>query len=165
MKGKKFTLKKKTVVKTGRAPASGERKAIRKRIVLSNTNALEVPWLQDFTAESVLDEGLVGEVVGLQGETVDSLRAVEAFKTSQGWGLFRRPGVLVREESLEVSKRLVKVEEGDGLGMRLVVDGPKGTGKSLLLLHAMATAFVKGWVVLNIPEGMLNYTHFFICKD
>jgi small subunit ribosomal protein S29 len=37
-----------------------------------------------------------------------------------------------------------------------VVDGERGTGMSLLLLHAMATAFVRGWIVLNIPEGMIS---------
>jgi small subunit ribosomal protein S29 len=97
-------------------------------------------------------EEVIGQVVGLMGSTVDSLRAVEAFKTAQGWGLFRRPGLLVREESVAVSRKLIMSEEGEML--RLVIDGERGTGKSLILLHAMATAFVRGWVVLNIPEGI-----------
>jgi small subunit ribosomal protein S29 len=136
---------------------------MRKRIVLSNTNALEVEGMRDLDAEMMEgmvrvrgegEEGVVGRVVGLEGKTVDSLRAVEAFKTTQGWGLFRRPGLLVREESVEVSRKLVAGEKGELV--RLVVDGERGTGKSLLLLHAMATAFVRGWIVLNIPEGMIS---------
>lgn len=142
-------------MKTGRPPAAGERKALRKRIVLSNTNALEVQGLQDLDKELLLEDGLVGKVVGLKGTTVDQLRASEAFKTTQGWGLFRRPGVLVREESLEISQALVDAEERKQ-ALRLVVDGDKGTGKSLLMIHAMATAFIREWIVLNIPEGKVN---------
>jgi small subunit ribosomal protein S29 len=182
-KGMKFTLKKKEPPKqTGKAPAQGERKAMRKRIVLSNTNALEVSSLRDLDAEMVDDmvrvrdeaeefalqgamagrEGeemvvrqeVVGRVVGLKGETVDSLRAVEAFKTTQGWGLFRRPALLVREESVGLSRQLLRAQETKQ-ALRLVIDGEKGAGKSLMLIHAMATAFVKGWVVVNIPEGKL----------
>ncbi|KAE9381142.1 hypothetical protein N431DRAFT_538894 [Stipitochalara longipes BDJ] len=186
VKGQKtLRIKKKAPVKTGKPPAPGERKAMRKRIVLSNTNALEVEGLRELDgglvaewersavrdAESAGDdlvlqgalglygkeegegkgEEMVGQVVALMGSTVDSLRAVEAFKTTQGWGLFRRPGLLVREESVALSKKLILSEEGEVL--RLVIDGERGTGKSLLLLHAMATAFVRGWVVVNIPEA------------
>ncbi|CZR50997.1 related to ribosomal protein [Phialocephala subalpina] len=174
-KGQKtLKIKKKAVVKTGKPPAAGERKAMRKRIVLSNTNALEVEGMQDLDEQMVeklvrkkeedlsvsfaleaageMEAEVVGKVVGLKGETVDSLRAVEAFKTTQGWGLFRRPGLLLREESRELSRRMVGAARGRE-ELRLVIDGEKGSGKSLMLLHAMATAFVKGWVVLNIPEA------------
>jgi small subunit ribosomal protein S29 len=172
---KTLKIKKKAFVKTGKPPAAGERKAMRKRIVLSNTNALEVAGMRDLDSQmvdqlvrkedAVLDgallsvgevqEDVVGTVIGLKGETVDSLRAVEAFKTTQGWGLFRRPGLLVREESVVLSRRMIQAVE-EKKALRLVIDGEKGSGKSLMLLQAMATAFVKGWVVLNIPEGMLN---------
>jgi small subunit ribosomal protein S29 len=185
VKGQKtLRIKKKPPPKTGKPPAPGERKAMRKRIVLSNTNALAVEGMREFDTglvgewergivreeeghDMVLEgalgmvgkeegegkngEEVIGQVVGLQGATVDSLRAVEAFKTTQGWGLFRRPGLLVREESVLLSRKLIQAEEGEML--RLVIDGERGTGKSLLLLHAMATAFVRGWIVLNIPEG------------
>lgn len=179
--------KKPPPVKTGKPPAQGERKAIRKRIVLSNTNALEVAGLHDLSSElvdsitstqkkptpdtfkstendlnqllgeepevkEITAEDVVGRVVGLAGPTVDSLRASEAFKTTQGWGLFRRPGLLLRKEGVEMSSRLVKAQNKKS-SVRMVLEGPRGTGKSLMLLHAMATAFVKGWIVLNIPEG------------
>jgi len=155
----------------------GERKAIRKRIVLSNTNALEVQGMRDLEKallEQMVESGgsaqgeakdgavvaqggenaIVGSVVGLEGKTVDSLRAVEAFKTTQGWGLFRRPALLVREESAVVSKKLVGAEK-EKKAVRMVLDGEKGTGKSLMLIHAMSTAFVRGWIVINIPEGKI----------
>lgn len=167
-------IKKKAVpVRAGKPPAPGERKAMRKRIVLSNTNALEVAGLRDLTEEviqelvnkkqdarleaalvrSLRDDGsVVGTVVGLPGTTVDSLRASEAFKTTQGWEIFRRPALLIREEGALLSKKLVNAEAEKSV-VRLVLDGERGTGKSLMLLHAMATAFIKKWVVLNIPEG------------
>ena len=157
---------------------------MRKRIVLSNTNALEVTNLRDLNVEMVDDmvrirdeveefvlqgavvqkeggevvgkEPVVGKVVGLKGVTVDSLRAAEAFKTTQGWELFRRPALLVREESVGLSRQLVRAQE-EKKALRLVIDGEKGTGKSLMLIYAMATAFVKGWVVVNIPEGKLDF--------
>ncbi|KAK2628209.1 hypothetical protein QTJ16_002855 [Diplocarpon rosae] len=173
---KTLRIKKKAFVKTGKPPAAGERKAMRKRIVLSNTNALEVGDLRDLSgtvvdeliqeqsetgpekevleAVSVKDDKneLVGKVVGLSGLTVDSLRAVEAFKTTQGWGLFRRPAVLVREESAIIARRMLDAAE-ERKTIRIVLEGEKGTGKSLMMLSAMATAFVKGWVVFNIPEA------------
>lgn len=183
--------KKPPPVKTGRPPAVGERKALRKRIVLSNTNALEVAGLHDLSAElvdsiagvtpkaievedpnvstendlnqllglqaAVKEEAdVVGRVVGLAGPTVDSLRASEAFKTTQGWNLFRRPALLIRKEGVEMSEKLVKAQDKKS-SVRMVLDGDRGTGKSLMLLHAMATAFVKGWIVLNIPEGTYTF--------
>ena len=153
---KTLRLKKKTHVKTGKPPMPGERKAMRKRIVLSNTNALAVPGLQDLKKDIVGNAGaeFVGKVVGLQGQTVDSLRAAEAFKPQQSWGLFKRPGVLVREETIALGEKLISVEKEGTL--KLVLDGDRVTGKSLMLVSAMAMAFVRGWVVLNIPEGKLK---------
>jgi small subunit ribosomal protein S29 len=147
---KTLKIKKKAVVKTGRPPAPGERKAIRKRIVLSNSNALEVTTMADMTAE--LDTAQVGTVVGLPGPVVDQLRAVEAFKTTQGWALFRRPAVLVREESVEIAKMIQEAQE-EKKTSKTIIDGERGAGKSMMLLQAMATAFIRGWIVLSIPEG------------
>lgn len=148
---KSFAMKKKAPVKTGKPPMPGERKAMRKRIVLSNTNALQVEGLEDLSKDMEMAVH-TGKVVGLPGEVVDSLRAVEAFKVTQGWSMFRRPALLIREESVFVTENMKRAEE-EKAGLRLVIDGDRGTGKSLMLLHAMATAFARGWVVLNIPEG------------
>ena len=156
---------------------------MRKRIVLSNTNALEVQGMRDYTADMVgksdfedaintdgtpamgllptvgeegKGTGLVGKVVGLSGETVDCLRAAEAFKTTQSWGLFRRPGMLVRKESVKLGRWMVNAEEEKDT-LRVVVDGNRGTGKSLMLVHALASASVRKWIVFNIPEGMFYH--------
>ena len=163
-KGNKQTLKikKKAIPKqTAKPPASGERKAMRKRIVLSNTNAIEVKDMKELSAGFVAqmlkepaegDATVVGKVVGLPPKTVDSLRAIEAFKTTQGWGLFRKPGLLVRKEAVDLAKSLASAQ-ADKLTHKLVIDGLKGTGKSMMLLQAQATALAQGWVVINIPEG------------
>ena len=172
-----FKRRKKNIPqKTGKAPMPGERKASRKRVVLSNTNALEVAWLKDFDG-AMLEEiiktdslqtidgptepenaSVLGKVVGLTGESVDALRAVDAFKSNQGWGLFNRPGVLLREESVGLSRRIVGAEKGKSV-LRLVVDGDKGAGKSLMLVHALATAHLRGWILVTIPEGMFICCH------
>lgn len=135
----------------------GERKAIRKRIVLSNTNALEVVGMEDLTSEMVLDTKLIGKVIGLEGKTVDSLRAAEAFKTTQSWGIFRRPGLLVRKESVKLARKMVDREQSKET-LRLILDGDRVSGKSMMLIHTMATAFLRGWIVLNIPEGNILQT-------
>lgn len=120
--------------------------------MLSNTNALEVPGLVDLSDKILLDQAYMTRVVGIPGTVVDQLRAVEAFKPTQSWELFRRPALLIRKESLEVSKLLEEAAAKNGTA-RLILDGSRGTGKSLMLLHSMANAFLKGWVVINIPEG------------
>jgi hypothetical protein len=117
--------------------------------------------MMDITPEILTDEGTVGKVVGLPDSVVDSLRACEAFKITQNWGLFRKPGLLVREQSVAMSRLLTScVEEGNiKKTATVVVHGERVTGKSLMLIHAMATAFVKGWIVLNIPEGKIFHLH------
>lgn len=154
---KTFTRKKDKLQKTDRArrPAIGERKALRKRIVLSNTNALEVEGLRDLTPESLVDERLRGQVLGIPGPVVDQLRVVEAFKSSQGWPLFRRPAMLVRRETVDLGKEMETIES-EKKAVRRVLVGERGSGKTIMLLQAMTMAFMKGWVVINIPEGTFN---------
>ena len=132
----------------------GERKALRKRVVLSNVNALEVRDMQDLTAENMIDMRLRGQVIGIPGPVVDQLRALEAFKVSQGWGLFRRPGMLVRRETVEYG-RMIEDLSGESAGkvVRRVLVGERGSGKSMMVLQAMAMALLKGWIVINIPDG------------
>lgn len=143
---------------TGKRPAQGERKAQRKRIVLSNDNALEVSSLQDLTKDNVLSDKNEGKVMGLpQENVVDALRAVEAFKTSQGWSLFRRPAVLMRREAIQLAKLFKDVEDsaaGQKKTVRRILCGERMSGKSTLLLQGLAMAFLRDWFVINIPEGM-----------
>ncbi|KAK5114059.1 hypothetical protein LTR85_010365 [Meristemomyces frigidus] len=155
--GKTLKLAKNKRVSTVRPPAPGERKALRKRVVLSNTNALEVHGLQDLTTDNV--DGakvreLQGKVVGLGNDTVDALRALEAFKPTQGWSLFRRPASLVRKETVELAELLQAIKESNGHQVeQRVVYGERVSGKSVLLLQGMAMAYLKGWVVVHYPEA------------
>lgn len=150
--------KKKPPPEKGKAPAVGERKALRKRIVLSNTNALEVQGMEDISVESMLDESSQGKVFGIPGPVVDQLRAVDAFKVSQGWRLFRRPAMLVRNETFEYAKMIEKISAEDNKKtVRRVLVGERGSGKSLMQLQAMTMAFLKGWTVINIPEGTFTF--------
>ncbi|KFY00535.1 hypothetical protein O988_03249, partial [Pseudogymnoascus sp. VKM F-3808] len=145
-------IKKKAPVKTGRPPAPGERKAMRKRIVLSNTNALEVQGLQELSPETMVDATMVGKVVTIPGPVIDQLRVVEAFKNNQSWDLFRSPSMLVRDETVTLSKKMLDAAAAKKTSS-IVLSGPRATGKSMLLLQAMATAFTKGWIVISIPDA------------
>ncbi|KAI4739693.1 hypothetical protein E4T50_09823 [Aureobasidium sp. EXF-12298] len=138
--------------RTGKPPAEGERKAMRKRVVLSNTNAVEVQGLDNFSAANIHDAALEGQVMGLSNEVIDALRATEAFKATQGWSLFRRPATLVRKETAELAKLMQDVEANKS-AVRRVLYGERGSGKSVLALQAKAMALLKGWIVVHIPEA------------
>lgn len=141
--------------KTYKPPPPGERKAIRKRVVLSNTNAFEVDSLTDIDVKNFANEDQAGQMIGLPNDLIDNLRAIDAFKPSQGWGFFRRPASLVRKETLEVAKFISSHTSGAEV-FRRVVAGERGSGKSVLLLQAQAMAFLKQWVVIHLPEGRLS---------
>ncbi|KKA22118.1 Mitochondrial ribosomal protein DAP3 [Rasamsonia emersonii CBS 393.64] len=152
---KSARMKKKKVIEKPKPPAPGERKALRKRIVLSNTNALEVPGMQDLSVETMIDSRLRGSVVGLPVPMLDQLRAVQAFKPTQGWYIFRRPGTVLRRETLEMGRLFERISDGPEKGkvVKRIVTGMRGTGKSVHLLQAMAMAFLKKWVVFTVPEA------------
>lgn len=152
---KSAKMKKKKPVDRPRPPPVGERKALRKRIVLSNPNALEVDGMQDLSAENIGDSRLRSSVAGLPVSMLDQLRAVQAFQTKQGWSIFRRPGTVMRNESLEMGRLFNDISgESDGKGkvVKKVVTGVRGAGKSVYLLQAMAMGFLKDWVVFTVPE-------------
>ena len=152
---KSARMKKKTVVDRGKPPAPGERKAARKRIVLSNANALEVPGMQELSEATMADARLTGSVVSLSSTLIDSLRAVQAFKPTQGWSIFRRPATVLRRETIEMGQLINRITEGPekGLSVKKIVTGVRGSGKSVHLLQAMAMAFLKNWVVFTVPDG------------
>lgn len=157
--GQVLRRKKKPKAERGRPPAPGERKALRKRIVLSNPNALEVQGMQDLSPETMVDARLRGSVLGLPVPMLDQLRAVQAFKPKQGWSLFRRPGTVLRRDTLEMGRLFEKISgDGDapekGKVVTKVITGLKGSGKTVHLLQAMAMGFLKKWVVITVPDGM-----------
>lgn len=145
----------------GKRPAQGERKALRKRIVLSNNNALEVASLQDLTSANVLSEANEGRVMGLPEPVIDALRDVDAFKTSQGWSFFRRPAVLMRNEAIQLAKLFKHAEDAaaakDKKTIRRILTGERMSGKSTLLLQGLSMAFLRQWFVISLPEGMHVY--------
>jgi small subunit ribosomal protein S29 len=140
----------------GKRPAQGERKALRKRIVLSNNNALEVSSLKDLGKQNVLSEQNEGKVMGIPDSTVDALRDVGAFKPTQGWSLFRRPAVLMRKEAIQLARLFSEVEASSGekkRTIRRILSGERMSGKSTLLLQSLAMGFLRGWFVINLPEA------------
>ncbi|KAJ5325642.1 hypothetical protein MYU51_000473 [Penicillium brevicompactum] len=142
----------------GRSMAPGERKAMRKRIVLSNPNALEVEGMNDLSVETMVDSRLRGSVLGLPLPMIDQLRAVQAFKPKQGWSIFRRPGTVLRRDTIEMG-RLFEEISGEtetpkkGKVVKKIISGIKGSGKSVHLLQAMAIGFLKNWVVITVPDA------------
>lgn len=134
---------------------------MRKKLVLSNTNALEVKGLQALNKDNSKSENLAkleGQVVALADASVDALRTLGAFKHTQAWHLFRKPATVVRKETVEMAKAL-EAAEGNGNAkaaktIKKILFGEQGSGKTVLQLQAMALALNKGWVVVHLPDGM-----------
>lgn len=143
-----------------RTPGPGERKAFRKRVQLSNNNAVPVSGFGELEEGSMASDESNGKVLGMPDRVVDQLRALEAFRPRQSWGLFRRPHMLVRSETVQLGKMLESAK-ADKSTLKLVVSGGKVTGKSTMLLQAMSHALLNNWVVIHIPEGLFshNTTH------
>jgi small subunit ribosomal protein S29 len=144
---KTLRISKKAFIKDSRPPGPGERKAFRKRLVLSNTNTPSVE-LADLSRENMLQKA---GVVGIPGTVVDSLRTSGAFKVSQGWSNYSRPAFLLRDEARDLAATMADIESSKK-DVRQVVHGDRKTGKSAFLLQAMTMAFLRDWIVFSIPE-------------
>ncbi|KAL2757402.1 hypothetical protein ACRALDRAFT_1068001 [Sodiomyces alcalophilus JCM 7366] len=144
--------KKKREIVRIKKPEPGQRKAFRKRIQLSNSNAAAVTGLPVLEAETMASKENLCRMVGLPDKLVDQLRALEAFKPTQFWGLFRKPHMLVRTETVSLMERLNEAATQKQT-LRTVLTGGKNSGKSLMLLQAMSHALLNKWVVINIPEA------------
>lgn len=61
----------------------------------------------------------------------------------------------MRRETVDMGKMIAEMSEQEGSRktVRRVLVGEKGSGKSMILLQAMTMAFLKGWTVVNLPEG------------
>lgn len=156
--GKKMQLgkfKKNRQVDRSRPPAPGERKAYRKRVTLSNNNALPVEGLEELSAQNMVDPAKVGRMLALPNELVDQLRAVEAFKHTQTWNMFRQPSMLQRKEARELAEKM-QAAAGKGETLKLVISGDRLVGKSMLLLQAISYAYLNNWIVFHIPEGLFS---------
>ncbi|OYY61017.1 MAG: hypothetical protein B7Y50_05455 [Hydrogenophilales bacterium 28-61-11] len=148
----KKTYKKKANIVAVKKPNPGERKAFRKRIQLSNNSALPVQGLDELSAEALANHESKGKMFAIPDQVVDQLRALEAFKTTQTWNLFRRPHFLVREETVEMMRKL-QDSKTNKEAFKCVLTGSRLSGKSMALLQAMSHALLDGWVVFHIPEG------------
>lgn len=205
--------KKRDIMPLKRIFDAGERKVLRKNIVLSNTNAPVLPL-----PEMVLDicgmEETEGTVFQIPDSVLDRLKALGAFKTGQHWPYFQRPSTLIRKGSVDIGKLILwinggevaegvaanggevggeaaseEVAEGDIAEVEAakgaaaegevtggdiaeveavkgevangqeryaarILDGTRGSGKSILLAQAMNWAIQSKWVVISIPNGM-----------
>lgn len=155
----KKSYKKRANVAPVRKPQPGERKAFRKRIQLSNNSALPVQGLGTLDAKNMAQDSSVGKVFAVPDPVVDHLRALEAFKTTQTWNLFRKPHVLLRKETVELMKKL-ELSAKEKKALKCVLTGSKLSGKSMTMLQAMAYALLNNWVVFHIPEGMESSNSF-----
>lgn len=133
----------------GRRPDPGERKALRKKIVLNNINAIDVKGMSTIKISSEEMRDFYGQVVALPEKSVEKLKSLQAFKHTQGWGHFSRPATLVRKETVDIARYFEKSKST----VRRVLTGERGSGKSVLQLQAMAIALQRGWVVIHIPEA------------
>lgn len=120
--------------------------------------------MQDLSPETMVDARLRGTVLGLPVTMLDQLRAVQAFKPKQGWSIFRRPGTVLRRDTLEMGRMFEKISgDGDasekGKVVKKVITGLKGSGKTVHLLQAMAMGFLKKWVVITVPDGRSHSIH------
>lgn len=132
-------------------PPIGQRKAERRRIVLSNTNAIPVQQHEKLTTDNVTDTARIGQVLSLDGPLLDQLREAKAFKTTQNWNLFRTPSTLFRQETSELGFDFEDINEKK-VTIRRLVTGSKASGKSIHLLQAMSMAYLNKWIVLNVPD-------------
>lgn len=153
--------KKKDIPERKRQYLDGQRKIIKNTIVLSNTNApaITLPEMAKELAGNPETENTVFEI---PGSVVDKLRHIEAFKTGQHWPYFQKPGTLVRKESTEIGAMINAVNEArlnkTELHERRILDGVKGSGRSILLAQAMAWAFQSDWAVISIPNCISSFS-------
>ena len=112
--------------------------------------------MDDISLDNMKLEDSRAKVLGIPGTVVDQLRAANAFKPTQGWGMFRRPAMLMRGETIEYAKEMDELER-ERMVRRRVLVGERSTGKSMMLLQAMTLGFMKEWVVINIPKGMNHF--------
>jgi len=108
--------------------------------------------MQDLSTANMHDKSTQGKVLGLPNDVVDAFRALDAFKATQGWSMFRRPATLITSHTQKLAQQIQSIGK-DKSTVRQILTGEKGTGKSVLNLQAMAMASLKGWIVVHIPEA------------
>jgi small subunit ribosomal protein S29 len=63
----------------------------------------------------------------------------------------------MRKEAMQLAALLTEVEAAQGgpqqRSLRRILSGERMSGKSTLLLQGLTMAFLRGWFVINLPEG------------
>ncbi|KAF3916502.1 hypothetical protein ABW20_dc0101089 [Dactylellina cionopaga] len=101
--------KKKTNHATVKKPEIGYRRALRKAIILSNSNA-PVLDLPELTAELISVPESIGKVFSINVEDLEKLRQLEVFQKKQMWQYFNRPTTFIRSESVGLAMAMESVE-------------------------------------------------------
>ena len=105
------------------------------------------------TVENVRDDSAKGTYLGIPGEVVDQLRAIESFQMKQSWNLFKRPATMMRSETVKLAKDMRDVTQNGQQTAPRLITGSRGVGKSIFMLQAHAMAFLNGWIVIHFPAG------------
>ena len=136
-------------------PEPGERRAFRKRIRLTNPNALPVPNTLDLGPQLGTQPECEGKVMSIPQTLLERLQTIGAFKSNQGWRYYSRPSMLIRRETLELAECVKCIASGKSAAhtVRSVIVGERGSGKSMHILQAMLFAMLKDWIVIHVPEG------------
>lgn len=91
---------------------------------------------------------------------VQQLGKLEVLQPQQGFSSFAQLATVVRGCSVELVDALLGEEVVKG-GRRAIVDGPAGSGKSIVMMQAIAAALAQRWVVVSIPraESLTDSSH------
>ncbi|SCZ93135.1 BZ3500_MvSof-1268-A1-R1_Chr6-2g08483 [Microbotryum saponariae] len=89
-----------------------------------------------------------------------SSQALQAFKNWTIPGLIQkefsattRPATVVRSVTLKVKNLIDQSKGNSSEASRTVLNGPSGSGKSVVMLQGLAYAQATGWIVLYLPSG------------
>lgn len=145
-------IKKKTPVKVSRPNEVGARRAERKKLVLANPNALEVP-LPPLTPQLAIKKDAIGAMFTFEGQMVDTLKNLGGFQLKQGWEFFFKPSTLVRDESIKLGT-LIGWVNGEKMEAKVEADIPKGGGKEKEGVKVEVDIPIGGYITTpkKIPE-------------
>lgn len=105
------------------------------------------------TSENISDPQYRATVLAIPDKIVQQLQAAETFQTKQRWRMFRKPSVVMRSVDVRLAQMMDDARDSKRV-IKQVIAGERGSGKSLYLLQAAASAMIKGWIVIVIPEGL-----------
>ncbi|KAK6538143.1 37S ribosomal protein S23 mitochondrial [Orbilia ellipsospora] len=126
-----LSSKKKNVRAPPKKPEVGYRRALRKAIILSNSNAPNLD-LPELTAELLSDTESIGKVFSINVEDLEKLRSLEAFQKRQMWQFFYRPTTFIRNESVGLARAMESVERFAGEEVEGTNEGSEVIGEANL---------------------------------